>query len=95
MPSSINKAQLGAEDYLALYRTVFLYELQAIISSNDYKSRYANFNRDDKKKIKENNKGIAEIAANYFIKNNGANLDDINIVDKLVVKSIQFALKKS
>ena len=93
MPSPNHNGALTAEDYLSIFRIVFSKELHAIIFSVDHKSDLAELSRADKRKIEENHAEIAEAAANYFIENNGSNLEDEKAVDKLIKKSILKALR--
>ncbi len=93
MRSPDRNEMVTAKDHFVLYRTIFAQELHAIISSREYKSRYANFSREDKRRIRENHEAMAELAARYFIHNDGANLADEKKANILIRKSILAALK--
>ncbi|NHZ86072.1 MAG: hypothetical protein GWP19_09345 [Planctomycetia bacterium] len=92
---SSNDNELNVKDYFSLYHNVFFQELHAIVSAKEYKSKFANFSREDKKKIKANQDNIAVIATQYFIDKKGYLylLKDEKKVDELVDKSIIYALK--
>lgn len=94
MQSPEQNSLLTTDDCFVLYRNIFLQELHAIITSRDYKPVYADLSREDRRKIEENHKEIAEPAVNYFIDNNGADLVDESAVNNLFKKSILNALKK-
>lgn len=93
MQSPTRNSRVTADDCKALYCNIFSQELHAIISSRDYKSRYANLTREDRRKIKENHKEIADNAVRYFIDNNGADLVDEGAVNNLFEESILKALE--
>jgi hypothetical protein len=93
MQSPTHHSRVTADDCRALYYNIFFQELHAIISSRDYKSRYANLSREDRRKIKENHKEMADNAVRYFIDNNGADLVDERAVNNLFEESILKALE--
>ncbi len=93
MPSPNQNTPINADDCFALYHNIFFDQLHAILSPKDYKSRYANLSREDKRKIKENHKELAEVAVKYFLDKNGDVLEDENAVDNLFEESILNALE--
>ncbi len=94
MQSPNQNGLLTADDYLLIYCNVFNQELHGIISSGDYKPYLADISRTNKRKIKENHERLAEIAANYFIQNDGSDLEDESAVEKLFRESISYAIRE-
>jgi len=84
----------GGNDSYELYKQIIYEGLQSIVYSKDYIKIYAPYDRVDRKKIKDNQLKIAELATEYFINNNGHDLSDPTEIGKLIRTSINEAVKQ-
>lgn len=80
-------------NFLKLIKTIIIQELHAIISSSDHKSWIAGLTRKDRRKIKDNNLKIAEIATDYFMNNDKHCSTDEVEVNNLFSQSIKEAIR--
>lgn len=87
------KERLYSKELVSLFENLIYSELHAIIYSKEYKDKYVDLSHVDRKKIKENQRGIASQVTKFFMDSGGADETDDLKINKLIQQAISKALK--
>ena len=82
----------SAGDAFLLYKTIFKDELYALIKTPEHERFHLTYK--EKKIIRNNNDKMAEYAAQYYINKFGVDLDDKNLVQVAIDKTIRETLRR-